>query len=191
VPMDRPGITVNVIKGFQGARAFHEVFFDNVAVTRDELLGEEGKGWEIVTAVMHNERVGAPRYTLTIRGLQEAVDLLKEEGRFDDPVARSRAATAMAACEAARLQSYQVIDRRVKSLPPSPETNTTRYAMVAADRLVADFLGDYVMDAIVKNSHPVISAAYRRTGSTGIASGTAEVQLNLISRHMLQLPKGA
>ncbi|GGH62584.1 acyl-CoA dehydrogenase [Frigidibacter albus] len=189
LPMDRPGIQVNVIKGFQGARAFHEVFFDEVEAGPEDILGEVGTGWDVVQAVMHNERVGAPRYTLTIRGLEEAVALLQAQGRFSDSAVRTRAARARVACEAARLQAYQIIDGRVKGLPPTAATSTTRYSMVMADKMVADFLGDYLGDELIRNVSPAMSAAYRRTGSTGVASGTAEVQLNLIARNMLGLPK--
>jgi len=190
VPMDLPGITVNVIKGLQGQKAFHEVFFDDVRLPDTAVLGTVDGGWGVVGAILHNERIGVPRYSLTIRGLDRAMEILTAEGRADRPGVRSSATLARAACEAARLQCYGVIDARVKKRPPSAETSLARYAIVQADRLVADFLGEFLGDYIISGTDPVLNAAYRRSGSTGIAAGAAEIQLNAIARGWLELPSG-
>lgn len=189
-PMSVPGITVRVIPGFQGERAFHEVFFDDVELPSSCLLGEADRGWDVVSAILHNERVGMPRYMLSLRGLDQAVVWLDARGRFG-PIEAMRAAEARAACEAVRLQCYRVIDGRVKGLPPTVETSLARYAMYRADRLVAQFVAEFCGPCLVAGDEPVISAAYRRAAATGIASGTAEVQLNLIARDHLKLPKAS
>lgn len=190
VPMESPGITVRVIPGFQGVRAFHEIFFDDVPVPETALLGEENKGWSVVGAILHNERIGLPRYILSLLGLDAAIVWLQVRDRLD-AIAQDRAESARAACEAARLQCYKVIAGRVAGEPPTAETSLARYSLVMADRMVAEFLGDYLMEAIVGADEPLIAAAYRRTAATGIASGTAEVQLNLIARQYLRLPRAA
>jgi len=189
IPMKTPGITVNVIRGLQGQRGLHEVFFDNVNLPHDALMGEENKGWEVMNHVMHNERIGAPRYTLTLRGLERAIALLKKKGRFSDRDVRSRAARVRAACESARLMCYEVIDGRVKGKPPSALTNMARYSIVWSDRLACDFLGEFLHDELMSNEDKVISAAYRRTNASGITAGAAEIQLNLVARNELQLPR--
>jgi alkylation response protein AidB-like acyl-CoA dehydrogenase len=190
VPMDAAGITVRVIKGFQGERSFHEIFLDETPVPDEARIGPVDKGWEVVTAILHNERIGMPRYMISLRGLDHAVAWLRREGRFG-AVERVRAAEALAACEAARAMAYKVIDARVKGAPPSAETSLTRYAMVLADRRTAEFIGDFCGPVLIGNEDPVISTAYRRAAATGIAAGTAEVQLNLIARDWLGLPKAA
>lgn len=189
VSMKTPGIKVNVIRGLQGARGLHEVFFDNVEIPESARMGEENKGWAIVGHVLANERIGAPRYALTLRGLDRAVELLKARGRFADPLVRSRAARARAACETARMMCYQVIDGRVKGHGPSALTNMTRYQMAHSDRQVAEFLGDFLQEELVANDDKLISATYRRAGSAGIAAGAAEIQLNQVARNELRLPR--
>ncbi len=190
LPMDLPGISVRVIPGFQGERAFHEVFLDEVRAPADCLLGEENRGWDVVTSILHNERVGMPQYMLSIRGLDRAVEWLRGQDRFG-LVERVRAAQARVACEAVRLQCYRVIDGRVKAAPPTSETSLARYLMTRADRGVAEFIGEFGGPCLEANGDPVIGAAYRRAGATGNASGTAEVQLNLIARDYLGLPRAA
>jgi alkylation response protein AidB-like acyl-CoA dehydrogenase len=139
---------------------------------------------------MHNERIGQPRYTLSMRALDRAVARLKQKGRFELHGVRADAGRAHAALTAAQSLALKVIDGRVKRHPADAMTSVARYALVSADRQVADFLGAYLQDDLLTGYDPLISAAYRRTGSTGIAAGAAEIQLNLVARDLLHLPKG-
>ncbi|MBV9995824.1 MAG: acyl-CoA dehydrogenase family protein [Caulobacteraceae bacterium] len=188
VPMDTPGIDVRIVASFNGERSFHEVFFTDVQAPEDAVLGEVGRGWDIVMSVLADERVGAPRYALTMRGIDIGVGILAGRGQFDEP-AQIRAAQAMAACHAAQLLCLSVIDDRAKGRPPSGSTSVARYCLNAADRLAADFFEEFLSDDLVLNENPVLAAAYRRTASSGIASGTAEMQMNAIARDVLRLPR--
>ncbi len=190
VPMKAPGVSARPIPNFMGEFSLHETVFDNVEVPLSALLGEENGGWQIVRQIMHNERIGQPRYSLAIRGLDRAVALLKARDRFNGQTVRADAARAYAALQAARSLSLQVIDARAKRMPPSAITSIARYSLVSADRAVADFLSSYLHDELMERTDPLVSATYRRTGSTGLAAGAAEIQLNLISRDFLQMPKG-
>ncbi len=189
VPMSTPGISARPIPNFMGEFSLHETVFDQVELPRSALLGQENEGWQIVRQIMHNERIGQPRYSLAMRGLDRAVAILKAKGRFSDQSVRADAARAWAALVAARSLALQVIDARAKRQPPTAVTSIARYALVSADRHVADFLSAYLHDELTDGKDPLISATYRRTGSTGLAAGAAEIQLNLISRDFLQMPK--
>ncbi|HEX4504573.1 MAG TPA: acyl-CoA dehydrogenase family protein [Alphaproteobacteria bacterium] len=190
VPMDTHGVRAKPIPNLMGEFSLHETVFDRVAVPESARLGDEDQGWSIVRQVMHNERIGQPRYTLSMRALDRAVARLKDKGRFGGQSVRADAGRAHAALSAAQSLALKVIDGRVKGHPPDALTSVARYALVAADRQVADFLGAYLSDDLMAAADPLISAAYRRTGSTGIAAGAAEIQLNLVARDHLQLPKG-
>jgi alkylation response protein AidB-like acyl-CoA dehydrogenase len=187
LPTKMPGIEIRVVPSFMGQYSFHEVFLTDVQVPAEMRLGEENKGWTIVRSVLHNERIGQPRYMLSMRVLEHAMGLLVARGE-DTELARARAAQAQAGLEAARYLALGVIDRRAKKLPVDTSTNIARYALVTADRLVADFLCDFLHDDVTADIDPLISVGFRRTGSTGLAAGSAEIQLNLISKHHLQLP---
>jgi alkylation response protein AidB-like acyl-CoA dehydrogenase len=189
-PMRTAGIEVRVIPSKMGARALHEVFFQDARLGPESVLGVVNEGWDVVSHILHYERIGIPRYIISLHALDRAVALLEREGRFQD-MARAQAARARAMCEAARLQCYKVVDARVKRSPPSADTNLARIGLVMADRLVAEFLGDHVMDRLAGREDPVIAGAYRRTSATGIASGAAEIQLDLIARNHLQFPRAA
>lgn len=191
VPMDTPGIEVRRIPSLQGHRAIHEVFFDEAEVDHACLLGTENAGWSIAGQILANERIGVPRYALTWRGFRRALEHLRQDGRLKNPTLRAQAGLCEAAMNTARWLALGVIDRRVKNLPADVSVNVARYAAVRADRLVVEFLGTFASDLLFYQVDPVVTAAYKRATSIGIGAGAAEVQLNLVSRNLLQLPRGA
>ena len=124
---------------------------------------------------------------LASRMLHRAVDILKREGRYG-PGAIEQSARAHAACEATRLYSYNIIDQRCHGQVPGPEASAARFATVQAERLVAEFVVEHVPDALAGN-HAMLLAHHQRAIVAGIASGAAEIQLNLIATELLELPR--
>lgn len=187
VPMETPGITVRQIPSVIGEGDIHEVFFDNVAVPASAMLGAEGQAWEIVRAALSMERVGIPRFAFASRMLDRAIVRLEKAGRYRDG-AIEHAGRARAACEAARLYSYGIVDRRQHGLPIGPEASAARYATVMAERLVGEFVVEHVPEAL-SGGEPMLLAHHQRAIVAGIASGAAEIQLNIIASEMLKLPR--
>ena len=191
VPMDTPGIEARPVPGVHSSHDFHEIFFTDARLPADALLGEEGNGWKIVQAIIHYERIGAGRYEKAARALAHIVDVLKARGDFDDPVVRADCAAALAAVEAARLQTYLVIDGRAKDSEPGAETYLARWAMIQADHAVADLTSTYLPDRLVDGADGHLRAQFNSAITAGIAAGAAEVQLNMISGRHLGLPRGS
>lgn len=187
VPMTTPGITVRQIPSVIGEGDIHEVFFDDVRVPASALLGAEGQAWEIARTSLSLERVGIPRFALASRMLRRAVEKLKQDGRFGRGVVE-QAARAHAACEAARLYSYQIVDQRRHGTPTGPEASAARYATVMAERQVGEFVVEHLPDALA-GGDPLLLAHHQRAIVAGIASGAAEIQLNLIATELLRLPR--
>jgi alkylation response protein AidB-like acyl-CoA dehydrogenase len=187
LPMDKPGITVRQIPSVIGEGDIHEVFFDDVAAPATAMLGEEGKGWEIVRTALSLERVGIPRFALAARMLHRAVDKLKQAGCFGIG-AIEQAARARAACESARLYSYHIVDQRRHGITVGPEASAARYATVMAERLVSEFIVEQLPEALAGADQMLLSH-HQRAIVAGIASGAAEIQLNLIASDFLGLPK--
>jgi alkylation response protein AidB-like acyl-CoA dehydrogenase len=187
VPMDTPGITVRDIPSIIGRGDLHEVFFDDVDVPEIAMLGGEGEGWSIVRAALSMERVGIPRFALASRMLDRAVALLRRAGRFARG-AWVQAAQARAACEVARLYSYRIVNQRCRGTPTGPEASAARVATVSCERLVAEFVVENCPEALAGDD-PMLLAHHQRAVVAGIASGAAEIQLDLVATHMLGLPK--
>ena len=186
LPMDRPGITVRPIDSVVGAGDLHEVFIDDLEAFPGEILGEEGLGWEVVRYALNYERVGIPRYALALRTLHRAVGALMAEDGFT-PVAQAAAASALAACEAARLLSYEVVDERSRGTPGTGTTSIARVGIVAAERAVADFVLDFTPHLFATREMPMVATHHKRAIAAGLAAGAAEIQLNLIARDVLGL----
>jgi len=187
IPMQTPGITVRQISSMIGQGDIHEMFLDDVVVPQEARLGAEGQAWEIARAALSLERVGIPRFALATRMLHRAVDALKREGRFGCG-AIEQAARARAACEAARYYSYGIIDQRCHGVTGGPEASAARYATVMAERLVGEFVVEQLPESLA-GGDPMLRAHHQRAIVAGIASGAAEIQLNLIATELLKLPR--
>jgi len=188
VPMNTPGIEVRRIPSLVGEGDIHEVFFDNVEVPRTVLLGAEGQAWEIISTALANERIGIPRYAFARRCLDRAVARLRSRQRFADRAVRLQAATAAAFCEAARLHSYSCIDMRARGLSMNAEASAARVATVMAERKVAEFVVEFLPEAL-SGGDGLLEAHHQRAIVAGIASGAAEVQLNIVATDLLHLPR--
>ncbi|WP_448661604.1 acyl-CoA dehydrogenase family protein [Sphingomonas sp. CJ20] len=191
LPVDTPGVEVRPIPAIHSPHDFNELFLSEVFVPEDARLGEEGRGWEIVTTILHYERIGAARYEFSRRTLDRIVALLQERGLFGDSAIRAQCATALGAVEAARLLTYIVIDGRAKNLPPTADTNVARFAMIQADHAVANIASTYLPDLLTHDGDGWLRAHFTAAITAGIAAGAAEVQLNMISGRYLGLPRGA
>ena len=190
IPMTAPGVTVRRIPSLQGSRALHEVFLEDVEVPFSAVLGPPNEGWNVTRQILANERIGVPRYSLAWRGFNRAHHLQRANGRLNEGAVKMRAARCEAALRVARLTALEVIDARVKGIDAGARTSVARYAGASSERLVCDFLADCAPDLLYFDVEPVVAAAYKRAASAGIAAGASEVQLNLISRDLLQLPRG-
>ena len=185
--MKSPGIQVKQIPALIGEGDIHEVFFDEVFVPAEERLGAEGQAWEIISFALQNERVGIARYEFSRRMLDRAVAKLKALGRWADPIVQDRAGRALRLCEAARMLVYRIVDGKARGLPPDDFGSVARWAVVLADNGVNDFLTEFLPEGLL-GADPVQQAHHQRAIVAGVASGAAEIQLNLTARRWLELP---
>ena len=188
VPMNTPGITVRQIPSLVGEGDIHEVFFDDVTVPESARFGEEGQAWEIIAYSLRNERLGIPRFVLARAALDRAVEMLKARGEFSSEIVRAEAARCAAACEAARIACYALVQKRVDGEQIGAESSSARYAVVQCERVVCEFVIEYVPEALAGAS-PYLKMHHQRGIVAGVASGAAEIQLNIIASDVLQLPR--
>ncbi|NQX88703.1 MAG: acyl-CoA dehydrogenase family protein [Halioglobus sp.] len=188
VPMDTPGIAVREIPSVVGERYFHEVFFTDVTVPEEVLLGEEHNGWTVVNFALQCERVGAARYARAAVTLDTLAAVAAERNMLDDPMVVERLGEARALCEAARVLVYRVIDIRAKGRPPTADTQLARVLSTNCDNAI----GRLALEIFGPESREYASYAdnnFRLAMTAGVAVGATEVQLNLIASRFLELPK--
>ncbi|MBO6716716.1 MAG: acyl-CoA dehydrogenase family protein [Rhizobiaceae bacterium] len=191
VPMDTPGIDVRSIPSLIGHGDIHETFFTDVRIPASARLGAEGEAWSIINYSLANERVGIPRYELSARVLEGMVNELIVRGAFSDTDVLARAGAAAAACEAARLLVYRVVDQLANGKDPGTDANIARVAVAKADHAVSDFGLDFLPDTYSGGDHHAHLAHHERAIVAGIAAGAAEIQLGIIARRHLMLPREA
>jgi alkylation response protein AidB-like acyl-CoA dehydrogenase len=188
MPMDLPGIGIREIDAVIGERYFHEVFLTDVRVPVAARLGPEHEGWAVANYALQYERVGAPRWARAEWTLDRLAEDARSLGRLADGTVLEKLAEARSLSEAARVLHYRVTDQRAHELPPSADSNVARIAGTMADRAVGDLaLEIWGPEALVHGSPG--DANFRAAMSAGIATGTTEINLNLIAERLLGLPR--
>ncbi len=189
VPMNSPGIRVVPFPGIVEPGHLHEVFFTDVEVHASARVGEEGQAWPIITYALSHERVGLPRYHWAERVLNVAIDQIKQENRFSE-IVQVEAAKILAKIEVARVLAYAVMNERVSVGASADATlpNIQRVSGADACSDLMSFLMEYVPDCLY-GGNKYLELFYRAQIVSTIASGTYELQLNLIAQRELHLPR--
>ncbi len=201
VDMLTPGVTVRPIASMAGPHELNEIFFDEVVVPHDCLLGRPSQGWEIVTAGLTFERVGIARYARAgriIDALVEYVTAVPAHGRrlADDPDVRAQLADLRIRYEAARLLSYRVLSLQAHGAVPSVEASIARLHNTQLEQLaghvgleILGLAGQLTDDGAQAPLAGLIHRQWVRNIPTTITAGTLEVQKNIIAERGLGLPR--
>jgi alkylation response protein AidB-like acyl-CoA dehydrogenase len=179
-PMDLPGVEIRPLKQMTGEAEFDEVFFTDVSLPADHLLGPLHGGWGVGMAVLTSERghIGT-----SIIGLERRLEGMAKlaEGRELDPVARQRLAALLA-----QGSSYKAMAQRqgpIASTAASLMKLGITEMMFASSMLRGDLAGaDALLDG--PDAFGMLAAPGGR-----IAGGTSQVQRNIIGERLLGLPR--
>ncbi len=194
VPMDSPGISVRPIVNLELQDEFCEVFFDNVRVPRENLVGAVNRGWSMAKALLGFERIflGSPRqsaYALArLRRLAEHVGVAEEAG-FIERHTRLRLDLAdhQALYEvfAARLRRGEVLGAEVSMLKLHQSELFQRITEAMLE-IAGEAAGLLEPMAGNRDLHP--SGLFIQARPTSIYGGSNEIQRNILARDVLRLP---
>jgi alkylation response protein AidB-like acyl-CoA dehydrogenase len=189
VDLGTPGITVRPIDTMAGPHEFNEMFFDDVVVPRDCLLGEQNDGWRLVRAGLTLERVGIARYARAGRVIELLVAHMNETGRSSDPAVRQQLADLRARFDAARLLNYRAISMQAAGEDPGVEASIARIHNTQLEQEVGhvglELLGPLGQLQGGDGSAVLDGEIHRqwvRNIPTTIAAGTLEIQKNIVAR---------
>ncbi|MDY6845185.1 MAG: acyl-CoA dehydrogenase family protein, partial [Thermodesulfobacteriota bacterium] len=127
VDMKSPGITVRPIMTMSEETHFNEVFFEDVRVPRENLIGEEGQGWQVaIVNLMHERAAGASSYGMHKRHLEGLIELAKKTKYMGttvakDPIFRQKIAQMYVEVELMRYNDLRVLSKVLKGEMPGPE----------------------------------------------------------------------
>jgi alkylation response protein AidB-like acyl-CoA dehydrogenase len=201
VDMKTPGITVRPLINMAGGHSFNEVFFEDVRVPKENLVGEKNRGWYVATSVLNFERSAIEESASLRRALDELIEYVKEtkvdgEPLSKDPLIRHKLAQIAVEIEIARVLSYRVAWILNRGLVPESEASA---AKLFGTELVAR-TANTAMQIMGLHAQLAPGAKWARLrGQIGgwyltcpamvIAGGSSEVQRNIIAIRALGMPR--
>ena len=195
--METPGVSTRPITLISGKSPFCETFFDNVRVEKANLVGELNRGWDVAKYLLAHERtmIGAMGEGMGRPLGEVARDSIgtDEQGHLDDPMLRARIAEWELDGAAFRLAMDSAVDRMKAGQAHPALASVLKYYGSELNKRRFELLmsaGGY--DALEwegERSHDGDTARnWLRTKANSIEGGTTEVQLNIIAKHLLNLP---
>jgi alkylation response protein AidB-like acyl-CoA dehydrogenase len=189
VDMHSPGVEVRPLRQVTGEAEFNEIFFTDVEVPVENVLGEVGGGWAVAMTTLLHER-GTLGFALSAAldaNVRRLVALAKER-RVDDALQRDRIAREWIEMQALRYTNYRALTSLVKTGIPGPEGSGGKLHWSEQNqrltKLARELLGD---DGLTDDGY----WNYQQLRSRGntIEAGTSEVLRNIIAERVLGLPK--
>ncbi|RZJ97056.1 MAG: acyl-CoA dehydrogenase [Brevundimonas sp.] len=196
--MATPGVTTRPITLISGKSPFCETFFDDVRVEKANLVGALNRGWDVAKHLLAHERtmIGAMGDAGGGRPLSAVASDslgLDEAGRLDEPMLRARIADLEIDQAAFRLamertgdmhkagQAHPALASMLKYYGSELNKRRHELAMAAGGIDALEWEGE-------RSAGGAAARDWLRTKANSIEGGTSEIQLNIIAKHLLQLP---
>ena len=202
IDMKSPGITVRPIITLDGEHEVNEVFFDNVEVPVDQLVGEENKGWTYAKYLLSHERTNIADVNRAKRELERLKRIAKAEGVYDDARFRDQIALLEVDIVALEMMVLRVLSAEksgkqsldvaglLKIRGSEIQQRYTELMMLAAgpyslpfikEAMEAGWQGEYVGAAYCAP----LAGTYFNYRKTTIYGGSNEVQRNIVAQTVL------
>jgi alkylation response protein AidB-like acyl-CoA dehydrogenase len=189
VDMKSPGITIKPLKQMNGAASFNEVFFDDVRVPHENVLGDVNEGWSVAITTLMNERVaiGSGGGGGGRGGVNEIITLARERGLNNDAQIRQDLADMYTRTRISRFLSMRTLTAASQGKVPGPEGSIGKLfgarIMTRIGELTVSIAG---ADAIAGDTR--LAQGLLAAPASHIAGGSDEVMMNIIGERVLGLP---
>ena len=199
VDMQAPGIEVRPLVQITGEAEFNEVFFDDVFVPGDHLVGGLNEGWAVANTTLAHERgTSFPFKEQVVHEvfLDELYALARERGVLDDIEVSDALAQSFVELRVLRLHNWRTLSRLARGIAPGPESSYVKLAWTDMSQHLAE-----AAMAVIGSAAPLWSdaadnpesGAWQRqwlwSKAASIAGGTSEVQRTIIGDRILGLPR--
>jgi len=201
IDMTTPGITVRPLIQMTGDAGFNEVFFEDVRVPRQNLVGELHQGWQVANATLAHERNMLGSTTRTQQMFNGLVRLAQSRQRYgrpaaEDPVIRQRLADLLIRVEAMKYHAFRQLTDTIKGRPPGIGASVNKLVSTELNHDVAatalEIMGAYGF--LTRTARHVIDRGtwpieFMFTLGLIIGGGTSQIQKNIISERGLGMPR--
>jgi len=195
VDMKTPGITVNPVINMAGHHEFNEVFFEDVRVPRENIVGGLNKGWYVVMSLLDYERTTDTVYAIAATYLGDLEEYARENSLLN-PVLEYRFSQLKAECEVARLLHYRVAWMQGKGMVPNHESAMSKMFSFELHQRISEFgmevAGQYSQLTGESARAPMfgrIPSCYLRSFGYSLEQGTSEIDRDVIAQRGLGLPR--
>jgi len=198
VPMDSPGVMVSQLTNLLDTEWFNEVLFEDVRVPRENLVGQENRGWYQVAAALDVERLALYPYLTHYRVFRALLRHAAEAHQTPGRRARLRHKLAQLAIEfqVARLLTYEAV--WLRSQGHRPDWQAARVKLFNSE--MAQRLYQVAVELVGLHSQlrgdsaravlsGVVAQGYLSTVQETVGAGTSEIQRNIIAGRGLSLPR--
>jgi alkylation response protein AidB-like acyl-CoA dehydrogenase len=181
VDMDSAGITVRPLRTMHGVDEFCEVYFDDVVIPGERMLGKPGDGWRLAMDLLPYER--STCFWQRIAYLYARFDrLLAEQSEPDE----SELGATYLALHTLRCRSRTTLHRLADGQRLGPETSIDKVLLATAEQRLFDTVRD-LLPGVVELAESRWRPEYLYSRAATIYGGTAEIQRNIIARRLLDL----
>jgi alkylation response protein AidB-like acyl-CoA dehydrogenase len=186
VGMHEPGVEVRPLRQITGEAEFNEIFFEDVEVPRENVLGEIGGGWQVAMTTLLHER-GTLGFALT--GVLETqvarlVALARERGA-DDPIIRDRVAQEWIELQALKYTNYRSLTTLMQTGIPGPEGSGSKLHWSEQNQRLTKL----AMEILEGEDDGYWRHQQLRSRGNTIEAGTSEILRNIIAERVLGLPR--
>jgi alkylation response protein AidB-like acyl-CoA dehydrogenase len=192
VDMHAPGVEVRPLRQITGEAEFNEIFFTDVEVPSENVVGEIGDGWAVAMTTLLHER-GTLGFALTGAldvAVRKLIALARNRG-VDDPGLLDRVAREWIELQALKLTNYRALSQLMKTGIPGPEGSVAKLHWSESNqrltKLALEILGP---EAQVVDSDGAWQYQQLRSRGNTIEAGTSEILRNIIAERVLGLPRG-
>jgi alkylation response protein AidB-like acyl-CoA dehydrogenase len=186
VDMHAPGVEVRPLRQITGEAEFNEIFFTDVQVPRENLLGEIGGGWQVAMTTLLHER-GTLGFALTgvlDAQVQRLVALAKQRAA-DDPIIRDRVAQEWIELQALKLTNYRSLTTLMQTGIPGPEGSGSKLHWSEQNQRLTKL----AMEILGGDDDGYWGYQQLRSRGNTIEAGTSEILRNIIAERVLGLPR--
>jgi alkylation response protein AidB-like acyl-CoA dehydrogenase len=191
VDMHTEGIEVRPLREITGAAMFNEVFFTDVFVPDDCVVGQVNGGWRLARTTLANERVsmaGGATWGFGIEGILKGIE---DPDAVDDGIVLDGVGSLLAEAQSLALLGARTTLRSVSGVEPGPEASVRKLLGAEHEQRLQEFglmqLG--AQSATTEGDAGRWSQGFLSARCLTIAGGTSEVQRNVIGERILGLPR--